>query len=585
LSARTDPQTIELAAVEVDPREAGALVPSESGRLPSGTGAPSASIAGGAYDAASTRDRELALWAPPMRSADGDLLVDKQIMDVRGRDQARNDGLIANGIRLQKDAIVGEQYLLSSKPNTTILGLDETWAAEFSEEVEEKFSLWGEGQECWADAGRQMTFTDQVRLVVGLDGIGGEAIASVEWLRDRDPRQLWNTAINFIDPDRLSNPHGMMNRKDLRGGVARDDFGRPVGYWFRRAHPGDYWNYMNMWQWDYVAAEKPWGRKQVLHIYEHMRPDQSRGVSEMVGALKETRMTRKFRDIVLQNAVVNASYAATIESELPSEAVFAQLGAGSHVNIGDEITKFGTGYLAAIAKYVKDKPNAFALDGAKIPHLYPGTKLNMRPAGAIGGIGSSFEMSLLRYIATTLGLGAEEFSGDYSGTNYSTIKAAAATIGRGQRARKKRTGDKYAGAVLRLWIEESLAKGLIKSMPRNAPSFYEGLNAAAYCEADWIGAGTGQVDELHETQAAALRIGNGLSSFDKEGAKLGVDWRKNMKQKAREKAYMQKLGIFDDVMAALTPQAAASASALGKQQPGTGKKPDNADQNQQGQSQ
>lgn len=554
--------------------EGGALVLSGMGRLPSGTGAPSATIAGGAYDAAAIRDRELALWAPPFRSADGDLLPEKQIMDVRGRDQSRNDGLIANGIRIGKDQIVGEQYMLSSKPDTTILGLDEDWAAEFSEEVEAKFRAWGEGQSCWADAGQKMTFTDQVRLVVGMDAMAGECVASVEWIRDRDPRRLWNTAINFIDLDRLSNPNNMFNRRDLRSGVAINEFGKPTGYWFRRGHPGDYWNLQDAWMWDYVAAEKPWGRKQVIHIYEHMRPDQSRGVAMMVGALKEMRMLRKYRDIVLQNAVVNATYAATIESELPSEAVFAQLGAGAHVDMTDAITRYGNSYLTSIANYIGHRKDAFLLDGAKIPHLYPGSKLNLKPAGAIGGIGSQFETSLNRYIAATLGLSVEEFSGDYTNTNYSSIKAASAGIRRGSIARKKRTGDKFAGIVFRLWLEESLAKGLIESMPRNAPSFYEGLNADAYCQGDWIGASTQQVDELKETQGASLRISNGLSTFDRECAKLGIDWRATMRQKAREKAYMTKLGIFEDVMASLTPQAAAAANALGADQSATGTEPD-----------
>jgi capsid protein len=128
--------------------------------------------------------------------------------------------------------------------------------------------------------------------------------------------------------------------------------------------------------------------------------------------------------------------------------------------------------------------------------------------------------------------------------------------------------------VFRLWLEESLAKGLIESMPINAPSFWEGLNAQAYCECDWIGASSGQVDELKETQAAALRIANGLSTWDKEIAKLGTDWRKSMRQRAREKAYMTKLGIYEDVMGALTPQAVAASSALGAQQEATGTEPD-----------
>ena len=39
------------------------------------------------------------------------------------------------------------------------------------------------------------------------------------------------------------------------------------------------------------------------------------------------------------------------------------------------------------------------IDGARIPHLMPGSKLHLMPMGTPGGVGSEFEASLLRYIA------------------------------------------------------------------------------------------------------------------------------------------------------------------------------------------
>ncbi|MGH9928613.1 MAG: phage portal protein, partial [Pyrinomonadaceae bacterium] len=53
---------------------------------------------GGAYDAASRTSRELALWEPMRRSADGDILPDKGIADSRVRDMARNDAYVSGGV-------------------------------------------------------------------------------------------------------------------------------------------------------------------------------------------------------------------------------------------------------------------------------------------------------------------------------------------------------------------------------------------------------------------------------------------------------------------------------------------------------
>ncbi len=93
----------------------------------------------GAYDGASRTSRELMTWAPPMRSADMDLLPDKATSDVRVRDTLRNDSYVQNATRIKQDSIVGEMFLLNAKPNFKVLGLDETWATEFQSEVEAKF--------------------------------------------------------------------------------------------------------------------------------------------------------------------------------------------------------------------------------------------------------------------------------------------------------------------------------------------------------------------------------------------------------------------------------------------------------------
>src|SRR5690625_7718601 len=97
---------------------------------------------GGSYDAGSRTSHELALWAPPIQSADMDLLPEKPIMDARVRDTLRNDAYVQNGSNIHKDHTVRVVFLLNSKPNYHDLGLDEVWAEEFPEEVETKFTLY-----------------------------------------------------------------------------------------------------------------------------------------------------------------------------------------------------------------------------------------------------------------------------------------------------------------------------------------------------------------------------------------------------------------------------------------------------------
>lgn len=500
-------------------------------------------MVGGAYDGASRFDTSLALWSPALQSADLDILPEKPTLDARVRDTLRNDSYVMSGANIHRDNIVGSMFLLNSKPNHRVLGLDETWAEEFQEEVEAKFTLFAESPRCWIDAQRVNTLTGLVRLAVGVYVMSGEVLAASEWIRQQD--RPYKTAVQMIDLDRLSTPMGRLENRRLRGGVERDQYGRPTGYYIRMSHPADWQDAMQA-RWRYVAARKPWGRTQIIHILEQFRPDQTRGISEMVSALKELRITKKFRDVVLQNAVVNATYAASIESDLPSEAVFQALGGGNvGESIGDGVRTYAAGYLGAIAEYAGSSKH-MQIDGVKIPHLFPGTRLQLRPAGQGGPLGTEFEQSLLRYISANLGVSYEQLSRDYSQSNYSSIRAAMTETWKYMQGRKRMVADRFASQIYMLWLEEAINAGEITSLPRNAPSWYEGLNSEAYAHCEWIGASRGQIDELKETQAATLRLRYHLSTYEDEMARMGKDWRQTLAQREREVREFKERGLVTE---------------------------------------
>lgn len=490
---------------------------------------------GGAYDGAARFDKQLAGWTPPLNSADLDILPDKELLDARTRDSMRNDAYIQGGATIHKDGIVGSFYFLNSKPDWETLGFTEAWAEEFQREVEAKFTLWAESPRKWVDAARQNTFTSMIRLGVGVYTQGSEVLATVEWLRDKG--REFNTAIQMVDTDRLSTPTELQWDENVRGGIRMNQFGAPQSYFIRVRHQHDIglWRGMGAYQWKEIPAEKPWGRQQVIFIREQQRVDQTRAVADMVAGLKEIAITRKFRDVTLQNAVVNAMYAASIESELPPEAAYAQLGGG---DVGSAITSYAEAYLSAVNEYVGSSKH-MKIDGVKIPHLFPGTKLQLRPAGSPGGVGQDFERSLLRYIAASLGVSYEELSRDYTKTNYSSARAAMANTWKFMQSRKKIVADAMANAIFRLWLEEAINKNMLRSFPANAAGmlYTDGvlnLMFEALCQCDWIGAARGQIDELKETQASVLRIKYGLSTHEDELARLGKDWRKVYAQLERE---------------------------------------------------
>lgn len=491
---------------------------------------------GGGIEGAERNTRELLSWSPPMISPDRQINPSKELADARGRDTVQNDGLAMGAVHTHRDSIIGTQFRLIAQPDYELLGADETWAEEFQKVVEGEFNLMSESSECWFDAGGTMTLTDMLRLSIGGFLMTGEVLQTVEWIRD--PLRPFSTALQTISPSRLSNPDLRPDDATLRRGIERDAFGKPLAYWIRSSHPGDFYDLYEQLRWKRIPATKPWGRRQVIHIIEKLQPDQTRGVADMVSVLKQMKMTKKFQDITLQNAVVNATYAAAIESELPSDVVFASMGAG-----GSGLGAMLGEYMTALGSYVGASDN-IAIDGVKMPHLFPGTKLNMQPAGTPGGVGTGYEESLLRNIAAPLGLSYEQFAKDYSKTNYSSARASLSETWKFMQSRKKSVADRQATMIYVLWLEERINAGKIPLPPgKTKDIFYDPIMREALTACKWIGAARGQIDEVKESQAAIMKINSGLSTYEIEAARLGEDFRRLFKQRAREEKMKTELGL------------------------------------------
>lgn len=513
----------------------------------------SASV-GNAYDGADRMNMETARWNPPLLSADGEILGSKETLDARGREMVRNDPLISNAVDIYRNGVVGTKMVLNAKPNGKALGFSDEVVEAFQEEAEALFEVYAYSERCFVDAAQRMNLTDIVRLGVGGSVFSGEFLGAFEWFPDRPFR----TALQIIDPDRLSNPDWAMDTDKLRGGVERDVYGGPVAYHIRTSHPGDYFGMSGeSAKWKRVPVRKPWGRLMVLHVFEAMRADQTRGVAKMVAALRQMKMTSKFSDVALQNAVIQATIAATLESDLDPLEAYQLLGDTANGFNPAFLSQFNDVYLNEALSFREAGQNA-QMNGASIPYLPPKTKLNVRALGD-GSLGTAFETSLIRKIAAALGISHEELSKNLSEVSFAGIKAAMAQTFQQMQAVKRAVADKIASAIYRNWLEEVVERGLITSLPAFAKRsgwIHEGFNLDALASCSWIGAARGTIDEYNEVRASKLRYEMGLTTMEYECARMGLDWRDVQKQRRRELLYL------GGVAAAPAAAPASGASAV-----------------------
>lgn len=500
---------------------------------------------GGGLEGAERTSRETVNWQVASVPPDRAINTVKEPADSRAMDMVINDGYARGAVQSHMDSIVGAQYRLNAKIAWQVIpGATKEWADEAQKVIEDRFHLIAESEACYLDAAGMNTFTGLIRLGVAGFVMTGEVLTTSEW--DKAVGRPLKTCFQMVSPSRLKNPDWQIDTKDLRRGVKVDARGKPLGYYIQRNHPNSYWpGSYDALDFAYIPRYKPWGRPQVFHIIEQLFPDQHRGVADMVSALKRMRMTKHLQDVVLQNAVINATYCAAIESEMPTAEMIVAM--GGDASSPEALNNAIGAYLAGLQQYLAGAEN-IALDGAMIPHLYPGTKLNMKTLGTPGGVGTDFESSLLRHTAASLGMDYAEFARDYSKMSYATAKLSTENTKRFMRSRKKSVADRLANNIYANVLEEMIAQGEVP-LPAGftRDDYYRPLMREAFSRCAWIGTGTGQIDELKETQAAILRIKAGLSTYEIEIGRLGNDWREIFEQKALEAGVIAERGLLIDL--------------------------------------
>jgi len=469
-------------------------------------------------------------WNPVTKSADAELLPDMQQMVGRAHDMTRNMPLAAGGAQIHVDNIIGAGLRLSAKPDYKALGLTSEWASEWSRITEAKFRAWADDPDCYVDAGRRQTFgAMQVTAYHQLLG-PGEMFGAAEWLPDRGSK--YATAIQLIDPARLSNPNGMQDTATLRAGVEMDRYAAAHHYHIRGALQSDgRLAGSDVYQWQRVARETDWGRQQVLHLFEQKRPGQTRGITGLATVIADSFKLKKLQGVTMDAATMNAMYAAILKTDMNYAQAAETLGA-------DDVGEYVGGVMNAGKDFYGDR--GVRIDGKQVTRLMPGDDLYFNSMNHPGPNFGEFEKSFLRNLAAGYNLTYEQLARDYTQTNYSGARAGLMEAWKFFSAKRELYGARFSAWVYTLWLEEAIDKGEIK-LPAGAPDFYEAK--AAYCRSFWIGPGKGAIDPLKESKSDDLEMDMMTLTFEDACAARGKDWEANIDQIARENNYMKEKGV------------------------------------------
>lgn len=488
------------------------------------------------YESSNWQTQEMGDWLPVIRSPDAEINQFRDRMVARSRDLARNDGWASGGIMRILDNTVGTHMRLAAKPDYRALRIrfgkkfDAVWADEYQRAAEALWRGYSEHIGRYNDVNRELTVGQMFRLGLRHKLIDGDALAVSYWMPERVGYGGSDYATSFllVDPDRLSNPFGMLDTKYMRGGVEIDDNGVKQAIHVRKAEPNDWYNAIEANTWERIECEDDDGWRRVILDFERDRAGQHRGVGIFTPVLARFKMLARYYGVELQAATIASAFGTYVVSPYDPAQV------GDALASDDELSR----YQQLRTDFHKERPAM--LDGARVPTLAPGEKIESVSSAHPHTGFADFAHEMLRTFAAAAGISAEQVTQDWSKTNYSSARAALMESWKTLVRRRTEFATNFASPMYAVWLQEAMEKGELP-LPSGAPDFVEA--ATAYARCGWLGPARGWIDPVKEKAGAVMGMDAGLSTLMSEAAEQGNDWEEVLDQRAIEVKKFKDLGL------------------------------------------
>ena len=410
-----------------------------------------------------------------------------------------------------------------------------------NDEIEALWCQWMEPANC--HTGGKFHFLDLERAAMGQVFEAGEIILRKHYVAMGDsPVRL---ALEFIEPERLGSDVGSTaqlmagSNTEARMGVEVDGFGRPVAYWIRQRHPGDFLlrgNVANLYE--RVDAAN------IIHLYIIDRWPQTRGEPWLHTAIRKLDSIDQYSAAELQAAQSDAAHFGVITRSPGSDG-------------------------GALANNLQDQQGQGAkpeiqIENGMVQELDPGEEWEFhspkRPNTAI----DPFLRYMLREVAAGVGVSYESLSRDYSQTTYSS-------------GRLSILDDRDAWRVFQLWWLRNFRMPLFKVWLRQAvlgnalatvPIEQYAVDPAKFEAVKFKPRGWSWVDPTKEVEAYKEAIKAGLTSTEDVIAQTanGQDIEDVVEAIKRSNELFADAGIVRDT----DPEAFINAPAQTSAQPGDG---------------
>ena len=369
-----------------------------------------------------------------------------------------------------------------------------TGDAEANARIEDAFEQWS----------RAVDLPGKLRTMRMARAETGEAFA----LLVNNPGVLSQVSLDvkLIEADQVCSPLMRRGRSDEIDGILLDQWGNPSAYRVLKRHPGD--NSALRAPIDDLLAYDTLPAASVVHYYRADRPGQLRGIPDITPALPLFAQLRRYTLATIAAAETAANFAAVIYTDSPANGEADPLEPMDEVELEQRLATVLPG-------------------GWKLGQVHA-----EQPTTTFG----EFKREILNEIARCLNMPFNVAAGNSSGYNYASGRLDHQVYFKSIRVEQHQMQLAVLDRILKAWLNEAvLVEGLLPQSLRTI--------ARTLPEHAWFWDGVEHVDPAKEANAQATRLANHTTTLAVEFARQGRDWEQELRQRAKELALMNELGL------------------------------------------
>ncbi|KAA0213582.1 MAG: phage portal protein [Leptolyngbya sp. PLA3] len=322
--------------------------------------------------------------------------------------------------------------------------------------------------------------------------------------------------VKLIEADQVCSPLMRRGRSDEIDGILLDQWGNPSAYRVLKRHPGD--STALRAPLDDLLAYDTLPAASVVHYYRADRPGQLRGIPDITPALPLFAQLRRYTLATIAAAETAANFAAVIYTDAPANGEADPLEPMDEVELEQRLATVLPG-------------------GWKLGQVHA-----EQPTTTFG----EFKREILNEIARCLNMPFNVAAGNSSGYNYASGRLDHQVYFKSIRVEQHQLQLAVLDRILKAWLNEAvLVEGLLPQSLRTI--------ARTLPEHAWFWDGVEHVDPAKEATAQATRLANHTTTLAVEFARQGRDWEQELRQRAKELALMNELGLAPAASVASTP--------------------------------